>query len=99
MDNCLRQFFSRPNFAVRAAALLRKQVIHRRDRAKERTMKVVARKTDAKLLARLAAAAKKKLTAADIEQQRVSFVYSVMGQREGMTREKVENLLKQHAAV
>ncbi|HDR8987725.1 TPA: hypothetical protein QDA93_000285 [Burkholderia vietnamiensis] len=62
-------------------------------------MKVVARKTDGKLLARLAAAAKKQLTVADIEQQRVSFVYSVMGQREGMTREKVENLVKQHAAV
>ncbi|AOJ63389.1 hypothetical protein WJ32_13605 [Burkholderia ubonensis] len=62
-------------------------------------MKVVARKTDGKLLARLAAAAKKQLTPEDIEQQRVSFVYSVMGQREGMTREKVEHLLKQHAAV
>ncbi|VWB64838.1 hypothetical protein BLA24064_03010 [Burkholderia latens] len=62
-------------------------------------MKVVASKTDGKLLARLAAAAKKPLTQADIEQQRVSFVYSVMGQREGMTRAKVENLLKQNAAV
>jgi hypothetical protein len=62
-------------------------------------MKVVARKTDSKLLARLAAAAKEQLTQADIEQQRVSFVYSVMGRREGMTRERVEHLLKQHAAV
>jgi hypothetical protein len=62
-------------------------------------MKVTARKTDSKLLARLEAAAKTQLTHAEVEQQRVSFVYSVMGQRKGMTREKVEHLLKQHAAV
>ena len=60
-------------------------------------MKFVARKTDSKLLGRLAAAAKEKLTPVDIEQQRISFVYSVMGRREGMTRERIEHLLKQHA--
>ena len=61
-------------------------------------MKILAKKTDASLLARLQAAAKTQLTQAEIEQQRVSFVYSIMGQRQGMTREKVEHLLKQHAA-
>jgi hypothetical protein len=60
-------------------------------------MEIFAQKTDAELLARLEAAAKEPLTQDEIRQQRVSFVYSVV-QREGMTREKVEDLLNRHVA-
>lgn len=60
-------------------------------------MELVAQKTDAKLLARLKKAAKKELSNEELEQQRVSFVYSVVASRDGMTREKVASLLKRHA--
>ena len=62
-------------------------------------MKILAKKADAGLLARLEAAAKKQLTQAEMQQQQVSFVYSVVGQRDGMTREKVESLLERHSTV
>lgn len=61
-------------------------------------MKSIAQKTNTSLLARLKAAAKSPLTKGEIEQQRISFVYSIVGDRDGMTREKVEHLLKHHAS-
>lgn len=61
-------------------------------------MNVISKKADATLLARLKTAAKSPLTQSDIEQQRISFVYSIVGGRKDMTREKVEDLLKLHAA-
>jgi hypothetical protein len=60
-------------------------------------MDVVAEKTDPALLERLRASASRKLSKHEIEQQRISFVYSIMGGREGMTRAKVEHLIEQQA--
>lgn len=61
-------------------------------------MKSIAQKTNTNLLARLKAAAKSPLTHGEIEKQRISFVYSIVGDRDGMTREKLENLLKHQAS-
>ena len=60
-------------------------------------MELVANTTDNQLLARLEAAPKKQLTREEIEKQRLSFVYSIMGGRPGMTREKVQRLIEQQA--
>ena len=60
-------------------------------------MELVANTTDNQLLARLEAAAKKQLTREEIEKQRLSFVYCIMGGRPGMTREKVQRLIEQQA--
>lgn len=60
-------------------------------------MDFIAQKTDSNLLARLRAAAQKQLTREEIEQQRVSFVYSVVGDGEYMTRERVEEMLENPA--
>lgn len=57
-------------------------------------MEFVAEKTDPDFLERLSAAAKQRLTRQEIEQQQISFVYSVMCDRKGMTREKAERLVR-----
>ncbi|MDQ8035768.1 hypothetical protein CEG14_05490 [Bordetella genomosp. 1] len=61
-------------------------------------MEILAQNTSAELLARLEAAAAVPLSQDEFQQQLISFVYSVVGQRENMTRDKVEDLLSRRPA-
>ncbi len=51
-------------------------------------------KTDTKLLERLAKAAKRKLTADEVEKQRISFIFSGMPKDSGMSKIDIEKVLK-----
>jgi hypothetical protein len=52
--------------------------------------------TPQELLDRLSAAAKRNLSGAEIHQQRVSFVMSAVDDESTITKDQVEQVLKQH---
>lgn len=51
-------------------------------------------RTDSELVKRLEAAAKRKRTQEEIEKQRVSFIYSGMGKKSGMSKADIEKAIK-----
>jgi invasion protein IalB len=52
-------------------------------------------KTDAALTARLKEAASVKLTASELDRQRVSFIMGMVGKKSGVTRERVREVIGQ----
>jgi hypothetical protein len=56
-------------------------------------------KTDHSLLAALDQAKSQKMTAEEIKEQRVSFVYSSMDDGSGVTREHIRAVLEEHEGV
>jgi len=55
--------------------------------------------TNATLLRELEQAASKKMTAEEVREQRVSFVYSAMGSTSQMTRDRVRQVLDEKEGV
>jgi len=59
---------------------------------------VLSPRGDQHVLDMLRAAAQQKQTPAELFEQRVSFVYSAMSERSGVSREKVRQLVSAHDA-
>lgn len=55
---------------------------------------VLSLKTDAELLKAIERAASKKLSAHEIQEQRVSYVYGSMGNKNSVTREHVRQIIR-----
>lgn len=54
----------------------------------------VKQKVDAELLKKLEAAAKRKKTQEELDQQRVSFIYAGMRKESGMSKADIEKVIK-----
>lgn len=59
---------------------------------------VLSLRGDQKVLDSLRAAAKRKQTPAELFDQRVSFVYSAMSEKSGVSREQVRQMVSAHDA-
>lgn len=56
-------------------------------------------KTDSDLMARLMDASKHQPSAAELQQQRISFIYGTMGKSSDVTRAQIEDALNQKAGI
>lgn len=57
---------------------------------------VLSLRSDQRVLDSLRAAAQQRQTPAEVFEQRVSFVYSAMSEKSGVSREKVRQLVRAH---
>ena len=65
-------------------------------KGKRMTDSVLSLRSDQRVLDSLRAAAQQRQTPAEVFEQRVSFVYSAMSEKSGVSREQVRQLVRAH---